>query len=651
MNANAGGGQFVGVVTQGGISSSILEPLCIEPALMEKTGREAPAELPKMSELNQDQHDKLLAYLTGRLANGGTVRDRKLYRYARIDRTISTWQKLNPEDSQRELIEDNTGKQQALPFNLPVLAAHLNDMTSYYAEALAPISNPFFSASGDQNATALLNKMNRDAIARNYYSELTLTVRSLLKYNIGGFCLTWDDGVTYGNKTVTPGNYWKSLDMYNTLWDPAIRDISQLSTKGEWAATCRIANRLEMIRNSLNGTWVGLETYLEAKTTATTGMSYYKEPATQGGLTEEGQDARTTSNQETSINWSSYGLGISTDLGPEVDGFEIVDMYCWLVPDQFGLLNAAEQSNLNNSERDPETFLELWKFTLVGSTYIVQANPVLPREQTVAGELCEIPIYLSYMTQDQIKQAQRSFMELMRGFQRFTSAMYNIYIAGMRGKVWGLTGYDPSMFDMTGISKGDTAGVVPSKQPGRDVRTGLMNMSPNSGVDDALQAVDSSLTIMNQFFPAQSMPSQVAGIDRAIKSQVATVVQGAMKSMRTILRVMDSSLMLPVRLGGYRNLKRNDPQGLEQVDDATVAKLVGSGIESMESERVADSLWQLMYAIIQNQESMQTFDIPKIFAYLSRVSNLSVDLGQFVRQPPPTAPGTQQPVPAAVPGA
>jgi hypothetical protein len=101
-------------------------------------------------------------------------------------------------------------------------------------------------------------------------------------------------------------------------------------------------------------------------------------------------------------------------------------------------------------------------------------------------------------------------------------------------------------------------------------------------------------------------------------------------------------------MGAYRNLKLYDKEGIDQLTDEDVAKLTGSGIESMEAERVSEVLWQLMYAIIQNQEAMQVFDVPAIMTYLGRVGNLSVDLGQFARQPPaqeapPTPPTDQQP--------
>jgi hypothetical protein len=615
-----------------------------------------------LTELSDNQLTTLTEYLAGRLSNGAKARDRRLDRQVKIDKLISTWQKLSPEDSERERIEDNTGKQSALPFNLPVLATHLSDMVSYFAEALAPVSNPFFSANGDQKMQGLLTKFNRDAAARDYFGELNLTLRSLLKYNIGGFKLCWDDGKQYGKQTGQPGNHWKALDMYNTLWDPSIREPKDVAKKGEWAATVEVVNRLEVIRKSLCGEWVLLEGLIESGVSDMSKGQFYRDAAACAQIGAEGQDSRTSAKSQTngSMNWGAYGLGTATELGAEVDGFEQVDINIWLIPAKFGLLTDAERIELERAPasanaadaNDPETFLEQWRFTLVNGA-LVDAEPVMEREEFLAGEKCELPFYLSFLTQDQLKEAQRSFMELMRGFQRFSSAMYNIYIAGMRKNVWGVTGIDPQMFDSSKLKGGDTVGILDSKQPGRDVRSGIVGLNVNAGVDNALQSVDSTLNLMNQFFPSQALPSQVGGIDRAIKSQVNTVVQGATRALRTLLRILDSGLMLPSRLGAYRNLKRLDKDGIEEVTDEEVAKMLGSGIESMEAERVSEILWQLLYAIIQNQESMQVFDIPSILNYLSRVGNLSVALGDFAKQPPaqqqPPAPGVPGAPPAAAP--
>jgi len=656
MNANS----FVGTAVGGMSAGTPMEPLKIKLSDIRAAAKDG-ASANVLSELSLDQIQLLTTHLESRLAAGMTARDRRVYRYSRIDRTISTWQKLNSEDSERERIEDATGKQTAIPMNLPILASHLNDMASYFTEVLAPVSNPFFSAKPEGQTVALLEKMNRDAAARDYFGQLNLTIRSLLKYNIGGFEVVYEaaDPGSNNYSSRQPGNCYYSCDMYNTFWDPAIKNPKDIPYKAEWAATVCIENRLELMRNTLSGDWVGLEQMLAEGTNAASGkMRYYKSAAYEATYGDEGgADQRTTQGTGV-VQWASYGLGLTSDLGPEIDGFEKVSMYCWLVPAQFGLLTDAERKLLDGAGIYAESYIELWKFEIVAGK-VVSAKPHLDRSYSLNDEVNEIPLYLAYMTADQLKEAQRSFMELMRGFQRFGSAMFNIYIAGMRRNVWGVIGIDPTMFDASKLKSGDSVGVLESKIQGRDVRSGLATLSNPSGVEGALNAVDSTLAIKDKFFPAQALPSQVAGIDRAVKSQVTTVIQGAQRSMRTLVRSLDSMLMLPTRLCAFRNLKRNDIVGIEQMTDEDVAKMVGSGIESMESERVLEYLWQLIYAIIQNVEAMQTFNVPDLFAYAGRVANLSVDLGQFVRPAPqpasgqggtpesPPAPGAQGAAPQA----
>lgn len=644
------GAPFTGVSAGGGEAIS-MTPLTIDPQVMQQQAVLESGGVHLLSQLDEEMHTKLLDYLCGRLSAGDIVRNRKIRRYARIDRTISTWQKLNPEDSEREKIEDATGKQMALPFNLPILASHLDDMVSYFAEALAPISNPFFSASGEGQVPELLKKFNRDAAARDYFGELQLTLRSLLKYNIGGLEVDWVDGTRYGGDS---GNRWTHLDMYNTMWDPSIRDPKHVACKGEWAATVTLENRLTLVQKSLAGEWYGLEEYLKGGYEDQSRGKWYKEAASQAALGEEGSDSRTSNAKNSAnMNWDSWGIGLASDMGPEINGFEIVNMYCWLVPAQFGLLTDAERLDLEKAGKHPDAYLELWKFKVLGDRRVVDAEPVIPRDEATNGEKVEIPIYLSFLKQDQLKEAQRSFMELMRGFQRFGSNMFNIYIAGMRKNVWGVKGIDPTMFDTSKLRSGEPVGLLESKQPGRDVRTGMMTLESSAGVENAMNAVAQTMDMKNQMFPSQALPSQIAGIDRAVKNQVTTVVQGATRSLRTMLRTLDTTLMLPSRMGGFRNLKRLDPTGIDQMSDEQVAKMLGSGIESMESERVLEILWQLLYAIIQNQESMTLFNVPAILTYMSRVGNMSVDLGQFAREPaqPATPPEgampAQQPPPQA----
>ena len=581
----------------------------------------------------------LRQYLVSRLFAGRIGRDSRINRYSKTDRQISTWQKLNPRDSEREAKEDNTGISSALPMNLPLLATYLTDATSYFAEALAPISSPFYSSQGDESVMPLLKRLNEDASASDYYGNLTNALKALLKYNVGGLEVDWHQGAEQGNR-------WKSIDVYNHIYDSTVRNPTDISKKAEYSALAGLTNRLELMRKHNSGEWFGLKELITAEARADMIYNFYCEAATTAAIDKDGQDSRTTSATNQSIDYSAWGLGLRSDFGVEVAGYEVIDMYCWLIPEQFSLLTKKVQDVLAGQEIDPETCVQLWRFKIVKREHIVDAMPA-DLDESIEAHFGQrdvlIPHYLCWLTEDELKEAQRSFVELQKNFQRFASSMLNIYVAGMRKAVWGMTVVDPSMVDAKNLEEGEVAGILKSKEPGRDVRTGVMNLTLQGNLDGAMSGVESILGLRDRFFPSQQLPSQVAGIDRAVKSQVAAVMQGGSRPLKMILRQLDSRMMNPTRLAAYRNLKRYDPQGLEAVQDEVVSKLVGSGIEALEAERVSEAMWQLLYTVIQNQETMQTFDVPDILSFISRVMNISVDLGRFARKQPQGPGGPQQP--------
>lgn len=618
--------------------------------------------------MSVETHKRLVNYLTSRLDAGNQGRNARLERYAQIDRLISTWQTLNANDSKREQMEDLTGRQQGLPMNLPLLATHLDDLTSYFAEVFAPISGDFYTSSGEEQAHSLVKKFNDDSRSRNHYANVTLAFRSALKYNIHGFHIDWEPKGTIGSGVASAGNRWTSLDVYNTIWDPAIEDLRRIPTEAEWAATVDVKNRLWLLRQGLAGNIHRVREALgevdcdgrkvARPTDSEKKGKYYRPAPAQAGLPTDTLDSKTRGSDGpkvpgggSPVDWNSYGVGLSSEGGYEIKGYERVLMYCWIKPHEFDLLTKEE---VQQAEKllgsDPESFLELWRFQIIDGHTVIDASPVVPRTEalqsaqaadtaTITGG--EIPIYMDYFTLDQMKAAQRSVMELLRGFQRLGSYLTNIYVAGLRKNIWGLKAYDPTGIDAGKLEEGAVAGAIPTKVPGRDVRTLISDISTNTGVDDAMNNLAQVLNLVKEFAPSQALPSQVAGIDRAVKNQVSAVMQGAQRKLQMLARLADSLVYTPARLACYRNYLRYDPDGIRDLKDEEVARVLGSGIEAMNSERVVEILREIIFAIMQNQEAHQAYDVPGLMAYMSRVMNIGVDLGSFVKQPPvaPPAPG------------
>ena len=610
--------------------------------------------------LNETAKKTLSEYLMHRIKLGQPDRLSRFRRFHTIDRAISTWQRLDPSDTKRLDNEEATGAQTAIKSNLPILAAHLEDLTAFYTDTLAPSATPFVSNTIDQNMKETLVRLTKDVLARNYYSQVAATARSLIKYNIGGMIVSWDEGsgVSMSLSGVkTPGNSYISADMHNICWDPTVRDPSAVASQAEWASYTRSTNRIEILRRSAKGSWVDVDEVLTPnkhnETGGVLGMNLWVDPA-KAIPSADGSDSKTTNGNYDEPDWASLGLGISSDYSSDLEGdrFELTVMYAWIVPFEHGLLSKADEEQINDAQQQPDRFIELWRFELLNNWHIVSATPQTPRERTLTGESTVIPFFLNYLTQDHTGAAQRSPMELVLPFQRLASSMFAIGTESLRKNVWGTKFVDPSMFDLASLQSGATAQVLASKIPGRDVRTGFAAADNSTGAEQAFSHVDGIMGLKNVLFPSQSMPAQIAGIDRAVTSQVSTIVHGAQRGLRMSLHLADASIFRPARMETVRNLQRYEPGTADDLEDEQIAKELGSGVESLESERITEALWRLMMAIVQNQEANQAFDVPKILGFLGDTLRVGTDMSTFAKAPPPPptgpapgSPGGGQPSP------
>lgn len=595
---------------------------------------------------------RLQEYLQERLKDGRNRRDERLPRMFRIDRLISTWRKHTEEDTKRLEKEEATGRQTAVAGNLPLMAAHLEDITAFYADTLAPQANPFISTATDVAVQEMIKRLGKDVQARNYYGEVASAARALIKYNVGGVAVHWDSGspsTTSLHGIQGAGNSYKALPMHNTMWDSAIKNPRHVAAQAEWGAYIEVTNRATLIRRAARGEIYDIERFLDSETSAISpqgrpmggGLKLWIDPS-HSIPTSDGSDALSGYSALEKINWEELGLSIPEDASSLNDcQFERTHMWCWIVPHEFGLLTTDDKATLQESGLDFESYVELWRFELINNFHIIKAEPHAPRTRVLKGESPMIPMYMSHLIEDELGDSQRAQMELIAGFQRMASSIFEIGINALRKDVWGHTFVDGQMFDATKIESGNSVGVHTSKQPGRDVRSGIQMVAGSNGASQAFGHVDTIMGLKNNLFPSQALPAQVAGLDRAVTNQVTAVVHGAQRGLRMSLRLVDQSIFLPARLETARNLSRFEPLAAAntEIDDETLAKQLGSGIESLESERITEALWRLLMSIVQNQEAMQTFDVSKIMMYLAQVLRINEDFSTFVRQAPQQPPG------------
>lgn len=609
-------------------------------------GAAAGADTSSTMALDDETHLKLIQYLQARLQKSIRNRTNRITRYAKTDQTISTWQKLTPQDSIRDTREDNTGKSQAIPMNLPLVAAHVDDAVAFYAEIFSPLGGNFYTNPATKNENesmkALVEMMNADSQYHRYYMNVCSAMRSLNKYNFGGFHVCWQDGDKSGvGQDTIAGNVVEALDMYNFLYDESIVDVNNFHLEGEYGARIRLRSRLWLTKQWLNGDLINVDKVLNKFETANVGNQsagnkarYYKNPPANTKMDLDGQDTRTdrngpTGDTESNVDWAEFGLSLDSEKLTDIDGHEIIHMYCWLNPNQFALW--ADDV----AEADKVDKLELWEFTICDAEFIIKLAPV--------PDAREIPLYISRLNLDDMKEAARAIAEYVKPFQRFVSFLLNTHVEGIRASIWGLKVYDPTMIDVKDLRSGETSGLLPTKKPGVDVRTAIQQTVQNNG-DTRQNLTDAGgiMDLMKQFFPNQALPSQIAGLDRAVNSQVQAVMQGAMRKLHMFVRLLDSSLMQPTRMAQYRNLAINSPDKakITGLSEPEVARLLNSGLGQLGREAAAGQLQTLIFAIIQNQSAMGTFDIPGLFTLWSQLLNIGTDLGDYVVQPaaPATSP-------------
>lgn len=609
---------------------------------------------PALTSLSRDKLLILQEYLQERIKDGRNGRDERLPRMFRIDRLISTWRRHTPEDTKRLRGEEKTGRQTAVAGNLPLMASHLEDITAFYADTLAPQANPFISTAADVAVQEMIKRLAKDVQARNYYGEVSAAARALIKYNIGGVAVHWDTGSPssvslFGIQGA--GNSYRALPMHNTFWDSAIKNPRHVSTQAEWGAYTEITNRSTLLRRATKGEIYDVERFIDSEASTITsagrptagGIKVWIDPS-RSIPTQDGSDSLDDMGTPDRIDWAEFGLSLPEDASTLTDcQFERTHMWCWITPHDHGLLTPEDRAILQEHDIDPAAYVELWRFELINNYHIVSAQPHAPRTRTLQGESPMIPMFMSHLIEDELGGSQRAQMELIAGFQRMASSIFEIGINALRKDVWGHMFVDDQMFDAKRLESGEAVGVHTSKMPGRDVRSGVQMVAGSNGASQAFGHVDNVMGLKNTLFPSQALPAQVAGLDRAVTNQVTAVVHGAQRGLRMSLRLVDQSVFLPARLETARNLSRFEPLNAanSELDDETLAKELGSGIESLESERITEALWRLLMSIVQNQEAMQTFDVSRIMMYLAQVLRINEDFSTFVRQAP------QQPQPGA----
>lgn len=596
---------------------------------------------------NKKMHDRLRDYLTSRLNLGKEQRDNRVMRYSQIDRDVAAFLKLDDEDRKRQMDHERTGNPQATKVSLPLMFVHLDDMMTYYAQTFAPNRGMFYH-SGDpketEEATQLVAIMNNHAVYAGYYRQLLRSIWSILKYNTGGVWNSWDKdygpkleatetGTRLAQDVVFAGNRIKAIDMYNFLCDPAV-EMVDLHKDGEWAAEASMVSHYGLKSRCMEGRYFNCETALDTQSTAGVAAQYYKDPPMESRLDNDDSQAK-------SFSWYSYITGVDSYM---LNGaFELVTMYIKLNPNDFGLIPGNQEAKAGRNR------YEVWRFTLLNGETLVECEYM----NNMHGNL---PAYVGLLNDDHMKEAAKSVAEILNPLQQFSSFLLNVHVLANRKNIYGTTYYDPSCIDMDKIPAGEVAARVPVKPQGwgRDIRTMVQHDNNTLDTKQTLGDLQGMMAIIDQFFPTQSLPSQIAGIDRAVDSQVAAVQQGSNRRQQKGARLIDESMLRPMRCSMYYNIVQFQADNVSVADFYTgkdvkidlsklrgmnLSLIIGQGLKALDRQAMQGQLREIIFAMIQAPTISERIDLLGLLDYWTSMMDLEMNLKQFELAPPAAAPG------------
>lgn len=591
---------------------------------------------------DEKNHQKLMDYILPRVNQGKVVRDLEVQRFAEIDKSVSCWMKLSDEDKERARKKSVSGKPQATLMHLPITFIHCDDMLTYYTQTFAPGKAMFYQQGKPDESDAasqIVMLMNNHAVYTGYFRQLALSCWSMLKYNLGGLTTSWEtemgpslsrdqDGkLTNQEKVVWAGNKVLSLDMYNTFIDPQVHP-SELYKDGEWGATVAVKSFYWIAKRAMAGVYYNLGSEFGTRQNVAQ-CKYYKNPPT---------EARMNESEAGATDWVS-----KLSDNPEYfanNAYELLKVYIRLNPVDFGLVDAAERVTRNR--------YELWRFTIMDGCRIIEA-------QFMNNVHNHIPMYFGVINDDDMGRNQRSVAETIIPMQDLASHVANIHILGTRKKLYGTTYYDASIIDMSKIPEGEVASRIPTLPggAGQDIRKAIYHDESSINTEGSMQDLSQIMDLLNQLFPTQALPSQIAGIDRAVKDQVSAVQNGVNRRQQKSAVLMDSLCFRPMRFGLYYNILQYQEDGQETTDfrgrsisinlgslkETDLVFVIGMGLKAIDRIAVADKLQQVIFALIQTPQAGQQFDLAALLDYWSDMQDIDLDLTQFrIQQPAPTNP-------------
>ena len=585
-----------------------------------------PIAISKDLKIPRHKHAVLLQYLKARLDWANQTHIPFVEKLRAIDKEVSGHILLDADDTKRERENAKGFGLKPTDVKLPMTLVQIDEAVTVLLQMLAPDEGMYSAVAAvekQQVAKGFTALMNNNDKQYGHYTNLNKALGSLMKYNVMGLAVDWDE--TRGNKVVTgqsglpetveatlrAGNTLEALSMYNTLWDPSVK-VTDIPTKGEFFATVKLHTPFRVKKMEKDGDIVGASDVLS--NSGSYEHSYYQ-------LLPELRNS--FQSQSSKIpNWHEVfnpGTGKTAS-----DSIEFVTMPIWINPKELGLSRSDK--------------LEIWRFTIANGTRIVDAVHL-----TNAHAM--LPATFAVALDDEMELNTKTYAELLTPFNRFSSFQMNVHQRAARKSLYGLTFYLKRFVPALGDDDIDMAsGKIPVEGNIEDIRKAIVQYFDAPNTANTLQDISSMDELMQKVLPTDVL-KQVTDLERATRYQAAATVQGTDRRCYKIAKLIDSFALQPARLMQMYNIfeyqeemEMIGPDGkLVTVDpaefrDADLEFSVSDGLSGIDKLGMQEGYKEVLNSILQSQTASERIDVVAVINYISTLWGDKTDFAQFAYQ-------------------
>lgn len=306
-----------------------------------------------------------------------------------------------------------------------------------------------FVSDPDKEDMALMwnTLVGEDQVYFGWGGEFNMAFRNGAKYNFAPVEVDWCERIKYkpvngaGNngvdlkQTVWAGNRIRSIDPYNTIYDPRVPPF-RVHEKGEFVGYIESMSRIElkMFLASLGD--ARLKNDVQAFESGDSVIQYYVPQINPLVWT------KTNNNwDQGNFNWMKWAFSNAQDHIKYKNMYTVVTMYARIMPYEFGIRSPRDQTP------------DIWKLISVNGT-MVYAQPMIN-----AHDL--LPVIIVQPLVSNLAHQEKSQAENQIPFQDMTSALWNAKLQSARRRTTDRMLYNPLLVDPDHINSPNPSAKIP----------------------------------------------------------------------------------------------------------------------------------------------------------------------------------------------